>query len=277
MAAPPLPRSLAHSRLGDAGASRILVMLHGIYGRGRNWQGIARALVSARPEYACLLVDLPHHGESPEGWHDHSVAGIAADLDDWMRAASIRPDAVLGHSYGGKVALALAGERKDERLQIWIIDSTPEARTPDGSAWRLLDIIRRSPSEFGSRDDAVDAIVAGGFSRDVAQWMATNLVRANGGFVWRLDFDAMERLLRGFFDADLWPVVEQPGAAHDLHFLKASASSTLSAAAVQRILAADRSRVHLHVRDGGHWIHAERPDEVAALLVAHLPAQDARV
>jgi pimeloyl-ACP methyl ester carboxylesterase len=29
--------------------------------------------------------------------------------------------------------------------------------------------------------------------------------------------------------------------------------------------------MHVHERDGGHWIHAERPDVVAALILEYLP------
>ena len=64
--------------------------------------------------------------------------------------------------------------------------------------------------------------------------MATNLVREGGGFVWTLDFDAMERLLRDFFVTDLWPVVESPAPEHDIHIVKASESSAISNAAVKR-------------------------------------------
>ena len=35
----------------DAADVRPLLMLHGIYGRGRNWLAVARALVARRPDY----------------------------------------------------------------------------------------------------------------------------------------------------------------------------------------------------------------------------------
>ena len=41
-----------------------IVFLHGVLGRGANWQGFARKLVTARPELGALLVDLRAHGES---------------------------------------------------------------------------------------------------------------------------------------------------------------------------------------------------------------------
>lgn len=247
-------------------------MLHGIYGRGRNWQTIARAVTAARPEYACWLVDLPHHGDSGPGGHGDTVAGLAADLDDWLRSEGLEPDAILGHSFGGKVALAFAGRRGDRPLQVWLIDSTPEAGSPGGSAWQMLQVIRALPPRFASREEAATAIEAGGFSTGVAQWMTTNLVRDGDGFGWRLDFDVMEALLRDFFQADLWPVVEDPAQGHDIHVLKASESSVISPEAESRLRAAPRDRVHLHERTGGHWIHAESPDVVTALLAEQLPA-----
>jgi esterase len=216
-------------------------MLHGIYGRGRNWQAIARALVSRRPEYACWLVDLPYHGDSPAARHGDGVVGLAADLDDWLRAEGVRPDA------------------------------TPEVKPPSGSAWDMLQVVRGMPARFESRDEATEAIVAGGFSLGVAQWMATNLARDGEGFLWRLDFDRMERLLHDFFAADLWPVVEDAGSPHVLHFLKATRSSAMSDAAASRVRALQGPRVQFHEREGGHWIHAETPDVVTDLLAEHLP------
>jgi pimeloyl-ACP methyl ester carboxylesterase len=251
--------------------SMTLVMLHGIYGRGRNWLAVARALTQARREYASWLLDLPHHGESGPGFHGDTVRGLAADLMDWLGREGLTADAILGHSYGGKVALAMAERAKGAPLQIWVVDSTPEVKPPSGSAWTMLQIIRRLPERVASRDVVIDGIVEGGFPPGVAQWMSTNLVRDGEAFVWRLDFDVMERLLDDFFETDLWNVVESPAPRHDIHFLKASQSSAVSDEAVRRIAGASGNRVHLHHREGGHWIHAESPEVVTQLLVETLP------
>jgi pimeloyl-ACP methyl ester carboxylesterase len=260
---------LAVSRVGPDAAHRHLLMLHGIYGRGRNWQSIARGVVAARPEFACWLVDLPHHGDSGPGRHGDTVVGLASDVNDWLNAQAMEPVALLGHSYGGKVALALANLLRDRPLQVWVIDSTPEVKQPSGSAWAMLEVIRALPRRFATREAAIAAIADAGYSMGVAQWMGTNLTRAEDGFEWRLDFDAMERLLLDFFTTDLWHLVEQPAPRHELHFVKASESNAISEEAVTRLDAAG-PRVHLHHRPGGHWIHAESPAVVTALLVQHL-------
>ena len=250
---------------------RSLVMLHGIYGRGRNWQSIAKSVVAARPEYQCFLVDLPHHGDSGPGAHGDTVMGLAADLDDWLAASGIVVDAVLGHSFGGKVALAFAKNHHDQPLHTWVIDSTPDARAPSGSAWGMLDIIRELPEHFASRGEAAKAITAAGYAPGVGQWMSSNLRRAGDRFVWQLNFDAMDALMRSFFATELWSEVESPAPDHTLHFLKASESSVLSADAVARLERASPGQVFLHHRTGGHWIHSEAPDVVTELLSGALP------
>lgn len=265
--------SLSVSRVaaGD-GPSKSLVMMHGIYGRGRNLQAVARGVTAARPEYACWLVDLPYHGDSGPSPHGATVSGLATTVLDWLQESDIMPTAILGHSYGGKVALAMMPSLAAQPLQVWVIDSTPETKTPAGSAWDMLAIIRRLPQTFETREAAVSAIVEAGFPLGVAQWMGTNLTRSEAGFVWRLDFDVMEQLLHDFFRTDLWSAVETPPPGHELHLLKASTSSAISESAVARITAAaDGGRVHIHHRTGGHWIHAESPAVVTELLVEHLP------
>jgi pimeloyl-ACP methyl ester carboxylesterase len=262
--------TLASTRVGRAGAAKTIVMLHGIYGWGRNWQTIAKSLVDARPDYACLLVDLPYHGGSGAGSHERTVMGVAADVIDWLGAQSVAPDAILGHSFGGKVALAMSRAWSARPLQVWVIDSTPETRDPSGSAWDMLQAIRALPPRVASRDELIAALTSRGWTPGVAQWMATNLVRDEDAFVWRIDLDVMERLLHSFFATDLWPLVEHPAPGHVVHFVKASQSSAMSDEAVQRAEARPHDRVVVHHLEGGHWIHAESPQAIVDLLAQRL-------
>src|SRR4029079_9864926 len=58
-------RGLAANRLAAGSATTLdLVMLHGIYGRGRNWQAVARAIVAARSDVGCWLLAPAEHTQS---------------------------------------------------------------------------------------------------------------------------------------------------------------------------------------------------------------------
>ncbi len=253
-----------------AAPDRWLLMLHGIYGAGRNWASVARAVVERRPEWGALLVDLREHGESTGFPPPDTLEAAASDLDALEPAG--RAAAILGHSFGGKVALVRG---RDDRAieQVWVIDSTPEARVPEGAAWEMLDRLRRLPASFDDRDAAVAALTAQGVAEPVALWMSTNLEWRGGEYRWRLDFDRMEALLRDFFRQDLWEVVESPRDGLTLHFVRATGSPVLGAEAVARIGSAGQAtgRVFLHAVQGGHWLNADNPDAVVKLLARFLP------
>jgi len=284
MPSDPLPLLASTVVTADASAvRRTIVLLHGIYGRGRNWAAIARGLAARRPEWAAALVDLRLHGASPAFEPPHTVAACAADVRDRIARADDWPapvEAVVGHSFGGKVALALLADGaapspspRPSLAQVWIVDSSPAAGEPAGTAWRMLGLARALPQRVATRAEAIDGLTAGGITPDVAAWMASNLRRDGDGLVWALDWDAMEALLRDFFARDLWPIVEAPPPGVALHFIKATESSRLSEEACARLESAGRAtgRVHLHRVEGGHWIHADNPTVVTALLADALP------
>lgn len=252
--------------------ARWMLFLPGIYGQGRNWNSVARRVVRERPEWGAAMVDLRMHGESQGFAPPHTIAAAANDLAALTDRIGTAPEVVVGHSFGGKVALAYLGQHPDELRQVWVLDSTPEAREPEGSAWAMLQILRSMPDVFPARADLVAALERGGVATPIAQWMATNLVHAPDGYRWRFDLDAIEELLRDFFAVDLWSVVESPPGNAEVHLVRATESSILSGDTLTRAeRATEGGRTFLHVVEGGHWLNADNPDAVIALLTDRLP------
>lgn len=266
-------RVLNHEVLATPGTTpeRWLFVMHGIYGAGRNWATVIRRVLRERAEWGAVLVDLREHGGSVGFEPPHNLEAAAGDLAALVRHLGVRSDAVLGHSFGGKVALKYGTLSPGEVDQLWIIDSTPEAGPPGGSAVAMLQAVRRYPGPFPSRDALVNALTGEGMAVGIAQWMATNLEVREGEYVWRLDFDALEELLQDFFRTDLWGIVEAPTGPR-IHFVRAERNSVLSEATTARIEAAGREngRVVLHRVAGGHWLNADNPDALVELLAREL-------
>src|SRR5437879_732681 len=85
---------------------RWMLFLHGIFGRGGNWRTIAQRWVTAHPRWGAALVDLRMHGRSTGIRGPHTVAAAARDLRALEERLAGGVRGVLGHSFGGKVALA---------------------------------------------------------------------------------------------------------------------------------------------------------------------------
>lgn len=256
------------ARFAAAAPHRLLV-LHGIYGQGRNWATVANVLVQMRPDWEVALADLRLHGRSREGFGEgpHTLDACAGDVAD-LAASLGGVTAILGHSFGGKVVLALL-ERADAPAlaQAWVVDADPSARTPAGDSWEMLELLRALPREWETRERCVGALVSRGLSPTVAGWMATNLERADRGFVLALHLDGLEALLRDYFARDLWAPVETGRVP--LHVIRATGSNVIGSAAADRMRAA--AHVRLYELAGGHWLNAENPSGVAQLLAAELP------
>ncbi len=250
----------------------VLYVLHGIFGAGRNWAGVARRLVRDRSDWGVRLIDLRQHGASQGFTPPHTLEAAARDLYELSQQLEESPHAMLGHSFGGKVALMYAREHGESRRHLWLIDSTPEAGAPGGSAWQMLQLVRKAPVEFEARQDLVAFLSQRGIPVATAQWMATNLEKGEHAYRWRFELQAIEELLQSFFQTDLWDVIEQPPNQAQVHIVKAKESSVLSDAAVQRILriAQTNPRVHFHEVAGGHWLNADNPEALHTLLCTNL-------
>ncbi|MFW6089583.1 MAG: alpha/beta fold hydrolase, partial [Gemmatimonadota bacterium] len=267
---------LAHETVGTEGPSGepTLYILHGFLGSGRNWTSFARRLVEWRTDWRIVLVDLRLHGASQSFDGPHTVEAAAADLVDLASVLSPEgPMALLGHSFGGKVALGAIRSLAPTPVQTWIIDSTPAAGGEGSGADRLLARLEASPSSFADRDEAIAWITEGGFDDATARWVATNLERRGEGWTWRLDVDALRELLTDFATTELWKVAESVPPDASIHFVRATRGSLLAPDDAERIqrLAARGEPVALHELEGGHWLHTDNPDGLLELVADRLP------
>ncbi|TMQ27928.1 MAG: alpha/beta hydrolase [Deltaproteobacteria bacterium] len=204
-----VPARLYHERIArEARApARWLMLTHGIYGAGSNWRGIARKLNQRRPDWGVALVDLRQHGRSEPGAPPHTLAACADDL----RAAAAEiggVEAIAGHSFGGKVALA-ARPRIAPR-QTWVLDASPSRRAADPSSvvMRVLGAMERAPRGWARRDDFIAAIIAEGHDDGLARWLAMSLVpEPSGTLALRFDFAALRAMLADYHATDLWDVL----------------------------------------------------------------------
>lgn len=249
-----------------------MMFLHGLLGSKSNWRAIATRFVAARPGWGALLVDLRMHGESQDFAPPHTIESAAQDLIALEAESGIRPDAVLGHSFGGKVALSY-WDLLDRPLEsVWIIDSPPGPRADpnaDPTTLRVLDRLQQMPRTFVSRNQFVEQLTSVGFEESLARWLALNLVRRDSDLVLRVDIDAIGSLLDSHYSSDLWPIVERRAAETKLTFVIGGRSPVFVAEQRERIYAMAKAKQLRAVTlpNSGHWVHADDPDGLLACLV----------
>src|SRR5262249_50100949 len=150
---------LALDRMDGVHPRQAIAFLHGILGRGRNLRMIATRFVEARPDWTAWLIDLRGHGRSPKNTPRPSLEAAAWDVVSLAARAELPLRAIVGHSFGGKVALEVARLEAVESLaHVVTIDSAPgwKERVSGGeSPFDVIDVLESLPREFASKTDFI--------------------------------------------------------------------------------------------------------------------------
>jgi pimeloyl-ACP methyl ester carboxylesterase len=261
-----------------------MLFLHGILGSGPNWRTFAKQVVAERPEWGAVLVDLRLHGESQQGFAPpHTIAAAAGDVQELIAtlegASAARVRGVLGHSFGGKVALELARQRRGDLDQLFVIDSTPSAR-PSGrgseSTQHIVDLLTSLPSEFPDRNAFTAWIEERGVSRPTAMWLAMNVrpIPNTTRFVFRIDVPGINEMLHDYFRLDLWDVLEEEGRAGtgmQSHLIVGGRSSIVDQADREHAKRCPHTTLDV-IEKADHWVHVDAPDALRSLVLGYLAA-----
>lgn len=270
---------LGHSIIVPDGVAPLhfMLFLHGILGSGANWRGFARRLVTGAPEWGAILVDLRMHGASQSFPPPHTVEAAACDLAELEDALALPVRGVLGHSFGGKVAMEYASGRTEQLTHAFFLDSNPGPRpTARGSetTTAVLAMLETLPREFRDRAEFVDGVVTRGFDRGLADWLGQNLERRGDILRSRLDLAAIRALLDDYFMRDLWRLVESPTGRAHVAVVVGGKSSVFDAEDLVRLeravsveSAGGQGRVSAHVLPtAGHWLHVDDPEGLLRIV-----------
>jgi esterase len=206
-----------------------LVILHGLLGSSRNFQGFAKALSSRleRPR-RIIIPDLRNHGDSP---HTRSMSymSMATDVIALLDTLGIDKSCIIGHSMGGKVAAALALYHSERVESVAILDIAPVDYSrqigPGAETWKDISAIIKAlddvPPEAMTDKKLVDDELAKTIGDPVLRAFAlTNLVRdsATGGVRWKIGISNLKRNMGIIGGFDIGQGLQDPASQMGLSF-----------------------------------------------------------
>lgn len=248
----------------ERGEGPPLVILHGLYGSSANWSRHASWLAK---RHRVILPDLRNHGRSPH--HPRmDYPAMAADLVQLLDDCDCTQAVVMGHSMGGKAAMALALEHPERVSALVVADMAP---VDYGSADHGHDAILSAMAGIdlaGMRErEQVDAALAGTVGNPmVRQFLLTNLQRGERGWAWRIPVETLQQalpILMGFPDYD----GQYHGPALFIHGERSDYVQAEQTPAIRRLFPEAEIRT---VAGAGHWLHVEQPERFGEALDAWL-------
>ncbi|MEZ5751358.1 MAG: alpha/beta fold hydrolase [Paracoccaceae bacterium] len=235
-----------------------LLIVHGLFGSGRNWGAIAKRMSDTRE---VLAVDMRNHAGS--FWDDvHDYPAMAGDLAQVIEAGG-HPMDVVGHSMGGKASMLLALTRPELVNRLVVADIAPVSY--GHSQNHLIDAMRGLKiDDLAARGEADRRLSALVDDPSVRAFLLQSLDLKAQPPRWRLNLDALERqmdLITG------WPEGHAVTPYHGpTLFLSGAESSYVRPEARETIRTLFPKARMAKIPGAGHWLHAEKPREFEAAL-----------
>ena len=242
-----------------------MVVVHGLFGAGRNWITVARALAA---RYCFHLVDLRNHGGSP---HTDAMTypAMAADLRQLVSSLGLHEFTLVGHSMGGKAAMTLALTAPRGLRRLINVDIAPVSY-PDHFVDLIAALEALDLHSIQRRADADRALASAIPATAVRLFILQNLLFEQGRPRWRLNLATLKRDMPYILGP--LPVSEHAHYDGPTCFIRGELSDRITdehLPLMQRWF----PRYHLEtVIGGGHWPHSEAP---AAFMAAFTRALDA--
>ncbi len=243
-----------------------VLILHGLFGMSDNWNTLAKRWADDC-QMKMHMLDLRNHGQSPHS-NDHSYKAMAEDVIEYLDDNNIDSAVIMGHSMGGKVAMRMAVDHPERVEKLLVVDIAPKGYPVHHreyiDAMRTLDF-----DEIKGRKEADAKLAESLSSFMLRQFFLKSLHREDGKLAWRFNLDAIEDNL------------EMVGEAMELHvhydgetqFIRGAKSGYIQDDDLE-LIQHHFPKATLHTVEGaGHWVHAEKPDEMYREVCAFLTGE----
>lgn len=246
-------------QVGQKGES--VFLFHGLYGSSFNWNAVAQDLGRL---YRVFAFDLRNHGLSPKAtFMDYPQ--MIGDVLQTVGKLDIFPVYIVGHSLGGKLAMALAQTFQDKVKGLVVLDIAPVDYGQEllEMHLRVLKALKGLPLEhIKSRKEAEIFLSKEIDEGGLVRFLLTNLVYESNKYVWRINLEGIENSIEILNSFPHMPV-QYFGKSL---FVFGEKSPYFHPSFIPRIRFSFPEASAVILRGAGHWIHYERFEEFMELL-----------
>ncbi|CNE00177.1 esterase ybfF [Yersinia nurmii] len=226
-----------------------ILLIHGLFGNLDNLGVLARDL---QQTHTVVQIDLRDHGLSPRS-PQMNYPAMAQDVLELLDHLTIEKAIIIGHSMGGKVAMALTALAPDRIDKLVAIDIAPidyQTRRHDQIFAALNAVTEAGVTQ---RQDAAKIMREIIKEEGVIQFLLKSFQAGE----WRFDVQALWNQYENIIG---WQPV--PPWSHPILFIRGELSPYIQDSYRDEI-ARQFPQARAHVISGcGHWVHAEKPQAV---------------
>jgi pimeloyl-ACP methyl ester carboxylesterase len=242
---------LSFQIIGDPAFPPLMIM-HGLFGSGRNWNALARKFSE---HFSVYTLDMRNHGNSPHsGEMNYPI--MAQDVATFMDKEGLESASIVAHSMGGKAAMWLALTQPERIDKLVSVDIAPVHY--DHCFSEILKGLNGIPLELvTSRKEADNYLSKILPDVGLRQFLLQNLVIKSGQCSWRVNLSVIEQVIE--------EILAFPATDHVAPFAKAALF--IGGGQSDYILPEHMPAIEEFfpqakietIFNAGHWLHAEQP------------------
>lgn len=245
----------------DFGSGKTIIILHGIMGCSDYWIPTAKRLDNT---YRVIIPDLPNHGNS---FHTNTLdyQSIAYHIEHFIDLHHIEQPIIIGHSWGGKIALNLAKKNNNNIEKIVVIDITSEAQ-PDENIKKMIEIINQPLPVLKTLKQAHAHFCTMGIEPSVATMLTKGLKIQQQQLSWKWNTS----LLCTHYHQVLQPIKLQSHCSTPLLVIKGEKSNYVTPLGIKELQDTFDHLKLVSITNAGHWVHTDNFEDLITTIISFL-------
>lgn len=234
------------------GAGEPLFILHGLFGSSDNWQTLGKRFAE---HYTVYFVDQRNHGHSPHS-EAFNYALMADDFYELVTDLGVEHINIIGHSMGGKTAIAYAAKYPDT-IRKMIVADISHKQYPPHHQQILAGLNAIDLTVIKSRGAADKKMAEFVEELGVRQFLLKNLYWVEKGQLgWRINIPVLTRTIE-----EIGGEIEFDTIETDTLFVRGGKSNYILESDFKTIEEKFPNTTIYSIEESGHWLHAEAPKE----------------
>jgi len=240
------------------GEGKPLFILHGLFGSSDNWQTLGKRLSE---KYKVYLVDQRNHGHSDHS-DEFSYDLMVADLHELVTDLGEKKINLIGHSMGGKTAIGFAA-KYPELIDKLIVADISHKSYPMHHDHILEGMNAIDLNVVKSRGEAETKLAEYIPQFGVRQFLLKNLYWVEPGQLgWRINLKVLNDKIGQILHEIKFDKINVPTL-----FIRGELSNYILESDYDDIAEKFPNSKIETLKNVGHWVHAEAPEEFYKLIV----------
>lgn len=242
------------------GAGEPVIILHGLFGMLDNWQTFSKKLGE---HYQVFAIDQRDHGRSPHTT-DFNYQLLSDDLHSFITLHNLEKVKLIGHSMGGRTIMQFAIDYPSHIDKMVVVDMGVKAY--QGGHEDIIAALESVQLEgVERRSDVEDQLARSIFDQGVRLFLMKNLSRnADGFYQWKMNLG----LLSSKYEEIMGWTLGHDESDVEVLFVRGTKSQYILEEDKGEILS-NFSRAQFVDIEAGHWVHAEKGDELLKEILTY--------